>query len=295
MLSIMVILLTDMNKPFSRVGLLNTLLVVQGFLVLAFATVLGPIAYGQTVSQAYGVTGDVQKGMIVMLDPKNTKNVQPLTSKNDTAMQGVVVAPNDTAVSLSGDSKATQVYIANNGKFQVLISTQNGAVKKGDLIAISALDGVGMKADFTQTIILGRAVEEFNGKQNVISTTQLKTSSGPKKIDLGLVNVDIGITRNPLAMTVNGPPLPAFFRKSANAIAGKTVSTVRFWISIGVLFLTLFMTANLLYGGVRNSLISIGRNPLAKKSILRGLLQVVALGLIVFVIGLFAIYLLLTL
>ncbi|QQS18685.1 hypothetical protein IPL68_01180 [Candidatus Saccharibacteria bacterium] len=61
------------------------------------------------------------------------------------------------------------------------------------------------------------------------------------------------------------------------------------------MLVTIFMTGSLLYGGVRSSLVSIGRNPLAKKSILRGLIQVVILGLTVFVIGLIAIYLLLKL
>ena len=265
--------------------------------LLAVAVVLlGSVSVSaQSVSQAYGTNGDVQKGMIVMIDPKNSKNIVPLSNKKDGDMQGIAVDSSDTSVSLGLDTKLNQTYVATNGKYQVLVSNQNGPVQKGDIISISALDGIGMKADAAQSVVLGRALSTFDGKQNVIGKAQLKTSSGPKTVAIGYANVDIGISRNPLAASVSGPPLPAFMRKSGNAIAGKPVSTVRLWASLGVLFLTLFMTASLLYGGVRNSLISIGRNPLAKKSILRGLIQVVALGLVVFVIGLFAIYLLLTL
>jgi len=50
-----------------------------------------------------------------------------------------------------------------------------------------------------------------------------------------------------------------------------------------------------LYGGIRSSIISIGRNPLAKKSIVRGLIQVITVGVIILVIGLFSVYLLLRL
>lgn len=278
-----------MHHPFVHITF--GLLALVAFLLLGSASKLS----AQTVSQAYGITGDVQKGMLVMIDPKNSKNVMPLTNKKDAAMQGIAVEPNETAVSLGLDTKTNQVYVATNGKLKVLVSTQNGAVKKGDIISISALDGIGMKADSGQNVILGRALTNFDGKQNVIGKAQLKTTSGPREVAIGYANVDIGISRNPLAASVSGPPMPSFLRKSGDAIAGKPVSTVRLWISLGVLLLTIFMTGNLMYGGVRNSLISIGRNPLAKKSILRGLIQVVALGLMVFVIGLFAIYLLLTL
>lgn len=252
-------------------------------------------AVGQAVSQGYGVTGDVQKGMIVMIDPKNSKKVTPLTNKTDQAMQGVVVAANDTVVSLGGDNSAYEVYVASSGKYDALVSTQNGPIKTGDIISISALDGIGMKANAAQTVILGKALSNFDGVSNVSGTATLKTSSGTKDVSIGYIQIDINISHNPLAVSVSGPPVPAFLRKTGENIAGKPVSTVRLYVSLAVLLVTLFMTTSLLYGGVRSSLTSIGRNPLAKKSILRGLIQVLILGIIVFVIGLVAIYLLLKL
>jgi len=50
-----------------------------------------------------------------------------------------------------------------------------------------------------------------------------------------------------------------------------------------------------LYSGIRNALIAIGRNPLSKKSIFRGLLEIILTGFIILIIGLFAVYLLLKL
>lgn len=263
-------------------------------LVLYGAFLAGPIVAAQTVSQAYETDGSVQKGMIVMLDPKNSKRVLPLSNKNDNAMQGVAVAANDTIVSFGGDGTTAQVFIASDGKYDVLVSTQNGPIKAGDIISISALDGIGMKADAAQSVVLGKALGTFSGQQ-ALGTATLQTSKGKQTVSIGLVQVDIGISHNPLAVTVTGPPVPAFLKKAGDAISGKPVSTVRLYAALGVLFITGFMTASLLYGGVRSSLNAIGRNPLAKKSILRGLIQVIVLGLIVFVIGLFAIYLLLKL
>jgi co-chaperonin GroES (HSP10) len=266
-------------------------------LVVGVLSALGTavVAQAQTVSQGYGVTGTVQKGMIVMLDPKDSRKVAPLTNKRDKSMHGVVVSANDTVVSLGGDSSTSQVYVASNGKYDALVSTQNGPIKVGDIISISALDGIGMKADTAQAVILGKALTGFDGTKNVNGTAKLKTSGGEKPVSIGFIQIDIGISRNPLAVSVSGPPVPAFLRKSGDSIAGKPVSTVRLYVSMAVLLITIFMSGSLLYGGVRSSIVSIGRNPLAKKSILRGLIQVVVMGLMVFVIGLVAIYLLLKL
>ncbi len=266
--------------------------IIAGFIAPAL---MAATAAGQAVSQSYGVTGTVQKGMIVMLDPKNSQKVKALSNANDASMLGVIVAANDTAISLGGDSTTYQVFVAASGKYDALVSNQNGAIKAGDIISISALNGIGMKANGDQSVALGKALTGFDGSNNVSGTATLKTSNGTKNVSIGYVQIDINISHNPLAASVSGLSIPSFLRRSGESIAGKPVSAARLYVSLGVLVLTLFMAASLLYGGVRSSLVSLGRNPLARKSILRGLVQVVLMGLIVFVIGLVAIYLLLKL
>lgn len=272
----------------------RTLGYVAGLLVLGVLS-LSQIVSAQSVSQAYDASAKVQRGMIVMVDPKNSKQVLPLTTDDPNAMHGVVVAPSETVLSLGGDGKKSQVYVANNGKYEALVSTQNGPIKTGDLIAVSSLDGIGMKASGAQTVVLGRALTPFDGKTKVSSTTALKSTVGKQTVAIGKIVVDISIAHNPLSVTVTGPPVPAVFKKAGEVISGKPVSTIRIYMSIIILLITVFVTGSLLYGGVRSSLIAIGRNPLAKTSIVRGLAQVIILGLIIFVLGLFSVYLLLKL
>jgi hypothetical protein len=257
--------------------------------------VIPAVVSAQAVTQSYGVTGSIQKGMIVMLDSKNTNNVEPLTNKKDSAMQGVVVSASDSAVTLSGDGSTNQVYVATTGKYNVLVSNQNGPIKAGDIISISALDGIGMKADTTQSVILGKALEAFNGTNHVSGTTQLTTSTGSTNVSLGLIQVNIGISHNPLAASGTDGQVPSFLRKAADAIAGKPVGAPRIYIGLAILLATFIIAGSLLYGGVRSSMVAIGRNPLARGSVLRGLFQVMFIGLIIFVVGLLAIYLLLKL
>lgn len=253
------------------------------------------MAFAQAVSHAYDADGTVQKGMIVMLDPKNSNKIKPLTNKNDAAMHGVVVSANDTILSFGGDGTTSQVYVANDGKYEVLVSDQNGTIEKGDIVTISSIDGIGMKVDVNQSVVLGKSLTTFDGKNNVSGYMTLKTNSGNKKVAIGKIVVDIGIAHNPIQVSVNGPPVPAFLKKAGQAITGKTVSTWRLYIALIVLVLTVFIAGSLLYGGVRSSLIAIGRNPLAKGAVARGLVQVIVLGVIIFVLGLFSIYLILKL
>ncbi|HPR09829.1 MAG TPA: hypothetical protein PLT04_04645 [Candidatus Saccharibacteria bacterium] len=268
---------------------------VSPLAVLAIALLGVGQASAQSISQAYGTDGNVQKGMIVMINAKNSKKVQPLSNKKDVSMLGVAVAANDTVVSLGMEASMAHVYVASTGKYETLVSTQNGPVKAGDLISISAIDGIGMKADNGQGTILGKAVSTFNGQQNVSGTMQLNTSAGKRDVAIGLAVVDISISRNPLAVSVSGPPIPSFLKKAGDSVSGKPVSTVRLYVSLAILLVVLFLSSNILYGGIRSSIQAVGRNPLAKKSIIRGLIQVVVTGLIVLVIGLFSVYLLLRL
>jgi hypothetical protein len=55
------------------------------------------------------------------------------------------------------------------------------------------------------------------------------------------------------------------------------------------------VSGSLIYSGIRSGMIAIGRNPLSKKSIVRGIIQVVIVGLIIFLVGVFGVYLLLKL
>jgi hypothetical protein len=73
-------------------------------------------------------------------------------------------------------------------------------------------------------------------------------------------------------------------------VANKPVSALRVYLSVTVLVATLFITGSMLYGGVRGGMTAIGRNPLAKGIISRGLLQTIIFGLVVLMLGMLAAY-----
>lgn len=252
-------------------------------------------AVAQNVTQGYLADTSIQQGVIVQLKPDDPNKVEPLSQKSEDDMLGVVVAPNDAPVALSNNADKEQIFVATYGQYDVLVSNQNGPIKAGDSIAVSALDGVGMKSDSGRSAIVGKAIESFDGKSKVQSTARLQSSlGGTTTVALGRITVDLSIAHNPAYKEpVAQDGVPSFLSSAVQVVTNKPVGAVRIYASLLVLVVSVAIGGILLYSGVRTSMIAIGRNPLAKRSILRNLLQVILIAMIVFIIGLIAVYLLL--
>lgn len=247
----------------------------------------------QSVTQGYGSDVQMQRGMIVQLKKSDTTKVELVSLDTIDQMHGVVVDANDAPVTLSNEGR--KVFVATSSPFEVLVSDQNGPINAGDYVTISAIQGVGMRAGTKESLVIGRALSGFDGKSNIVSTSEITDSDGNKKVvNLSRVNVDISVARNPLLKS-EAPNVPEFLRKASEAVAGKPVAAIRIYLSVFVFTISTIAAASLLYAGVRNGLISIGRNPLSRKMIVKGMIQVILTGLIIFITGLFGVYLLLKL
>jgi hypothetical protein len=283
------------HRRFTRPRVLLAILGLLFLGVTPLASAADP-ATSQAVTQTYASEGTLQQGMIVRFADKKPGTVAALEADRLQDMYGVVVAANDAALTLSDGSLQRAVYVASLGRYQVLVSNQNGAIKEGDSISVSAIDGVGMKATGQQSVILGRAVDSFNGTGNVVGSTSLKDKSGKSvTVSLSRIAVDLTVGHNPNFAEENESGALGFLKSFSNGIAGKTVNAQRLYLAMAILLISAVVAGSLLYGGIRSAILAVGRNPLAKKSILKGLFQVVLTSLAVFIIGLFGVYLLLKL
>jgi len=248
------------------------------------------------VTQSYNAAPSVDIGMVVELKAKDPSTVVPLPAGDIQDMLGVVVpAENATIVLAPQTVSRQQVLVATSGHYDVLVSNQNGPINIGDYITISAIAGVGMKADDDQNEVLGKAAGAFSGTANVIGSVALKNTIGhTTTVSIGRIPVDIVIAHNPLFQK-SADYVPSFLSKVAVAVATHPVSAARIYLSMALLFVTALVTGNMLYSGVRSGMTAIGRNPLSRKSIIRSLIETVIAGLIIFVVGVFAVYLLLKL
>ncbi len=300
-----------MPKQTRTIVLFRGLLAAMVFSILAsggIALAAGKTAPGKTaqketptnlsaaVPQNYSADPSVQPGMIVRLAAKDPTVVEPLKSADFKSMLGIVIPNKNTPIVLTPE-KATkqQVLVATSGHYAVLVTNQNGSIKTGDYITISALSGVGMKASEHDEQVIGRAAGSFSGTANVIGSIKLKDSIGHDiAVSVGRIPIDMSISHNPLFIK-SADYVPGFLANAASAIANKPVSVARIYLSMAILFVISVLTGNMLYSGIRSGMIAVGRNPLSKKSIIKSLIQTVIAGLIVFVAGIFAVYLLLKL
>ena len=245
--------------------------------------------------QGYAADSALQNGTIVQLMGGGTAKVSPASSKNPNQMYGVTVDPHNLTLTISSASLANQAFVATSGTYPVLVSSQAGPIKAGDYITISAIDGVGMDAGTDGTTVFGRAAAGFDGKNNALGTSNLKLSNGSTQtVGLGMVAVAINIQRNPNEKSTEAN-LPKALQRMGQAAAEKPIGPLRIYLSLVIAGLSIIMAIITLYSGIRNSIISIGRNPLGKKAIFRGLLEIILTAFIILIIGLFAVYLLLKL
>lgn len=243
-----------------------------------------------SITTGYGTSGEVQIGMIVGFTKNDTSKVEAINIDRVTDAIGVAVNDADSPITLSGQNQKT--YVASNSKYAVLVSNQNGPIRTGDYITLSSISGIGMRADEFQTVIIGQATQEFTDKNSstYVSTTTVKDNKGTDKtINIGRVEVNIGIVKNPLAKNVTDAP--EILQRAGKTIAGRSVTAPRLYIALVLLILITAIAASVIYSAVRSGMISVGRNPLSRRLIIKGIIQMVVIALIIFFTGLFGVYL----
>lgn len=273
----------------------SCLLAVVGIVVYSTATPALAASYGGGNVQGYAADVPLDNGTIVELTGKNSNRVKVATQAHLQNMFGVTVDRNQLPVTISNEGLENEVFVAVSGTYNVLVSTQGGAIASGDFVTLSSLNGIAMKAGTKEKTVYGRAGASFDGKGVVLGTATLKDSDGKtKSVTLGTIPVTIDIKRNPndKSTKVN---VPEPLERLGKAIAEKEVNPIRIYLSMAITAVSLIAAIAVLYAGVRSGVISIGRNPMSKKSIFRALLEVILTSALILIIGLFAVYLLLKL
>ncbi len=264
--------------------------------VLAGASYASAENYASSGIQGYASDKPLDIGSIVQLTGKDSGRVKVATKKELPQMFGVVIDRNLLSFTVTNGSLENETFVAPTGTYKTLVSTEGGAISQGDYVTLSSVDGVAMKAGTEEKTVFGRAGAGFDGKGLTVGTTTLKDVSGNnhKTVTLGTIPVTIDIKRNPNEKSTKAD-VPEFLQRLGQQIAEKKVSPIRIYLSMAITAVSLIAAIAVLYAGVRNSVISIGRNPMSKKSIFRALLEIILTAILILIIGLFAVYLLLKL
>ena len=242
-----------------------------GFALLAMG-VASVSASSANISHAYQASRPIPNGSLVSLDPSRTDFVKPANSGNGKQLIGVV-SGNDSLIAV--DEGGGPVQVATTGSATALVSTLNGDIRVGDQIGVSAFDGVGMKA-LPGSRVIGLAQTDFNGGTDGATTKQITDKSGKQhsvKVGYAQVNIAIGTNANAFT-TANLTSL----QRVAKSLTGHTVSNTRVLISLAVAIIAMLALIVLIYASIYGSIVSIGRNPLAKYAVFRTLGSVLGLA-----------------
>ncbi|HVS58332.1 MAG TPA: hypothetical protein VHD60_01185 [Candidatus Saccharimonadales bacterium] len=242
-----------------------------------------------TLSQGYFASSTISVGSIVSLDKNSTDHVSAATLTNVDGIMGVVINSENSLLSVSNGQNA-QVQVATSGVVQVLVSDINGGIAEGDQITASPINGVGMKATDSVKVV-GIAQDSLNttngGKQTYTDKSGQKHSVTIGDVPV-LVNAAYYYKRP--AKTL----IPEAIQNIANALAGKPVNPLPILISMGIFLVTLIVVSSIVYSMIKNSIISVGRNPLSQSAVYRDLIQMSALVVGIIAIAVVSIYMILT-
>lgn len=228
----------------------------------------------------YSVAGDrpLSGGTVVVFEKEGSVRA----ARHDEARYVIgAVAP------LPKDSLAAgKVGVVSSGIVSVVVSNQNGPIKKGDRITLSAIEGVAMKAQAPGWII-GVAQTDFlptsgAAKQQVITGDGRQVPVALKEIPLLLSVSYYGSEQSTGAL--------GWLQAAAEVIAGHEVPLERaIWAAL-IFAISIILLVAFVASAVKQSLIAIGRNPMANGKIAKSLVRVLMTAFGVIAVTLVIIY-----
>lgn len=233
--------------------------------LFAQSTEAVPIARTLSVADA-----EVAYGDIILFD-RETELYRRSDGIDDSRVYGVVVE----APTLLIETDESLVPVAPNGRLLVNVTLENGSIEEGDAIVTSLTPGKGMKGGEEHTHIFGYALESFDGTEGVTEVLE-----DGREVVLGTIEVSVGGDAMLGELMAVDPELRTFDPNTGKVIARFSFAAIVALASIALTFIAFLST-------IRQSVISVGRNPLAKASIRSMVILNVVLALIVTTVGIF--------
>jgi hypothetical protein len=184
---------------------------------------------------------EIKKGDIVSL---RNKEIYRSNVPYDENIAGVI---GENPILVFGKETTTTLPVVSYGKTLVRVTNQNGEIKKGDFITSSNRPGVGQKAT-ESGFVVGKALEDFNEGEGLI----------PVFVNIQYLNI-----------APKGPSFGGMIQQifSALKVPENVPEVLRY------VFATLLAGMSFIFGflffarTLREGIVGISRNPLAKRSI----------------------------
>lgn len=226
------------------------------------------------VAISVNISGNIKDGSVISSSPKGYK----LTNyEYDPAIAGVI--SDSPAVAIKNEIRTSTTHeMISNGNAYVLVSSANGNISKNDYLTSSSTPGIAQKAT-VDGFVLGVALESYS-------------SNNPKSMGKILVNVSPHYNATFIATKTN---LIDSIRTTIGSPFLSPLTTFRYLLAALIAILA-FILGFVYFGRVvKTGVEALGRNPLAERSILTGIIFNLATTVVIMGIGFGIAYLILIL
>lgn len=234
-------------------------------LVVCLILRISPVAAQLEIADTYDVNdSDMKAGDLVSLTGEGLKRS---AIDYDNKIYGVV---NADPLAVYKRVDGTGVIISRNGVVNINVTTANGAIKTGDYITSSTIAGKGQKA-LASGYVIGVALKDFNeGDGEKIDFKQFENTEG-RQIGSGQIPVAIRIEYAEISSSRNANALLSRLNSALFSNVQdpeKFVNVIRYVASGIVIIFSILVGLFILARVVPKGVEGIGRNPLARRSIL---------------------------
>lgn len=264
------------------------LLTVLSALLLSFPRTSSAQEQGQTRARILGTEASLGIARLVELQEQDVQDGHVIASSEngpilanipyDGHVIGVVARDAAIVISSSDIEEGEGVPVISNGQVYILVSSQQGAIEKGDLLATSDIPGIAVKA-VESGYVLGSALEDYD------NSDPNRTEKIAAELDLHYFN--------------SKPTFPGSLTdilKVALLSTDQGPSSLFKYIVAALVVLASFVLAYLTFGRTAaKGVEALGRNPAAKSTIHLGIIFNVAIIIIIILAGLTVAFLILRL
>jgi len=226
---------------------------------------------GENIAVTYPIQEvSVEPGDIIAQDRKSN-NFRTARIANSREMFGVV-AKRPLIVFRTNDN---HVPIIRSGQTEVKITVIGGDIEIGDMITSSRVRGYGRKATSTDTYKLGKALEAFRASDATTTTTLPTRGTSTVEVAAGKILIDVNIA--PIGSGPTGPRDDTATSSDADSTptnAGflgsiEPTSIVKYIVAAVVAVSSVYSSFRYFGSNLSAGVSSVGRNPMAKGTIMK--------------------------
>jgi hypothetical protein len=267
-----------LNVPSRGLNALYLLVFIACALVLGLPAPSSAQFANSSIANTYVVSGGVpEPGDLISFD-RSVQEFRLADGVDDANLFGVVVS--EPAIVLR--SRVGGVSVVTEGEAIVNVTNVNGPVAAGDYISSSAVPGKAQKAAVDASFVLGTALESFSG---VASTS---VGGGSPGLYTGSIRALLAVgPHKQQAVSTTSASGAVVVDEDVVSVSTPISRLIKYILASLIVFGTIYLAFKNFTANLKDSVVSVGRNPLAKASIQSMVVLNTSLTVVVSAIGLF--------